>query len=203
MATMTSVRVAESLQMLIDSRLDTIDRMLLGRLPRAERLEIVREVESQIFELLQERTSDEPTREDVLAVLARLDPPEAYLPEETGETGALSRPVVGSARPAASPSPRVPPRRKAALASGVLGLATLVLLSFIFPVVIGLANMGIGTAALIIWYMLTAVALIGSITGIALAVRARLQGNWAITGLVLGILNLLGSLGFLVLGMFL
>src|SRR3954470_8508165 len=85
MSTITSVRVPESLQALIDSRLDTIDRMLLGRLPRGERLEVVREVESQVFELLQERGGDEPTREDVLAVLARLDPPEAYLPEE-GET---------------------------------------------------------------------------------------------------------------------
>jgi hypothetical protein len=56
--------------------------MLLGRLPRSERVEIVREVESQIFELLGERNSDELTREDVLAVLARLDPPEAYLPDE-------------------------------------------------------------------------------------------------------------------------
>ncbi|MGC8641339.1 MAG: hypothetical protein ACP5XB_15855 [Isosphaeraceae bacterium] len=201
MTTMTSVRVAEAQQMLIDSRLDTIDRMLLGRLPRAERLEIVREVESRIFELLQERIGDEPTREDVLAILARLDPPEAYLPEETGETAAHPRPVVASARPAASP--RVAPRRKAALASGVLGLATIVLLSLIFPVVIGLANLTTGMIPLVIWYMLTATVLVGSITGLALAVHARLQGNWAITGLVLGIINLLGSLGFLVLGMLL
>ena len=60
MATVTtraegSIQIPESLQALIDSRLDTIDRMLLGRLPRGERLEVVREVESQIFELLQER----------------------------------------------------------------------------------------------------------------------------------------------------
>ena len=47
MATITSVRIPESLQTLIDSRLDTIDRMLLGRLPRSERLEITREVESR------------------------------------------------------------------------------------------------------------------------------------------------------------
>src|SRR3954451_12809710 len=98
MSTIASVRVPESLQTLIDSRLDTIDRMLLGRLPRAERLEVVREVESQIFELLQERCSDEPTREDVLAVLARLDPPEAYLPEELErEPGARLRPLAGPA----------------------------------------------------------------------------------------------------------
>ena len=80
-----TTQVTESLQTLIDSRLDTIDRMLLGRLPRSERLEVVREVEGQIHELLGERGSDDLTREDVLAVLARLDPPEAYLPE--GESG--------------------------------------------------------------------------------------------------------------------
>ena len=201
MTTMTSVRVAEALQRLIDSRLDAIDRMLLGRLPRAERLEIAREVESQIFELLQDRTGDEPTREAVLAVLARLDPPEAYLSEETGETGTLPQPIVGMPRPAASP--RVAPRRNAALASGVLGLATIVLLILIFPIAFGLANIIPGPLALVLWYVITFLALVGSITGIALAVYARLQGHWAITGLVLGIINLLGSLGFLVLGMFL
>jgi hypothetical protein len=82
MTVTASIHVSESLQTLIDCRLDTIDRILLGRLPRSERVEIAREVESQIFELLGERNSDELTREDVLAVLARLDPPEAYLPDE-------------------------------------------------------------------------------------------------------------------------
>ena len=140
MTTITSVRIPELLQTLIDSRLDTIDRMLLGRLPRSERLEIVREVESQIFELLQERGSDEPTREDVLAVLARLDPPEAYLPEELGsEPATRPRPMVGHVRPA---QPQVQPagraRRQTALASGILGIATIVLLILIFPLVIGL-----------------------------------------------------------------
>ena len=79
--------LSRSTQHLIDSRLDTIDRMLLGRVSRQERLEIVREVEAQIFEQLHERGAEEPTREDVLAVLARLDPPEAYLPEEAGDYG--------------------------------------------------------------------------------------------------------------------
>ena len=83
-ATDQRIYLSESLQSLIDSRLDTIERMLLGRVARAERMAIVREVESQIHELLGERETDEPSREDVLAVLARLDPPEAYLPEEGG-----------------------------------------------------------------------------------------------------------------------
>ena len=81
-ATDQRIYLSESLQSLIDSRLETIERMLLGRVARAERMAIVREVESQIHELLGERETDELSREDVLAVLARLDPPEAYLPEE-------------------------------------------------------------------------------------------------------------------------
>ncbi len=84
MTTAIAVRLPESLQALVDSRLDTIDRMLMGRVPRQDRLSIVREVEAQVFELIQERDAEELSREDVLAVLARLDPPEAYLPEETG-----------------------------------------------------------------------------------------------------------------------
>ncbi len=82
-----TTELSRSTQHLIDSRLDTIDRMLLGRVSRQERLEIVREVEVQIFEQLHERGADELSREDVLAVLGRLDPPEAYLPEEAGEAG--------------------------------------------------------------------------------------------------------------------
>ena len=47
-----STQVPGTVQALIDCRLDTIDRMLLGRLPRSDRMEVVQEVESQIFELL-------------------------------------------------------------------------------------------------------------------------------------------------------
>ncbi len=109
-----TAQISESLQMLIDSRLDTIDRMLLGRLSRQDRMAIVREVESQIHELIQASEGDELTREDVLAVLARLDPPEAYLPNETDggpvtvrgllrheQSNLCSRPTSGSAVPAA------------------------------------------------------------------------------------------------------
>src|SRR6516165_7522594 len=77
-----TMQLSESLQALVDARLDTIDRMLLGRTTRSDRLAIVREVESQLFELLHEQGRDELTREDVLAVLSRIDPPEAYLPDE-------------------------------------------------------------------------------------------------------------------------
>src|SRR5439155_786776 len=100
---------------------DTIDRMLLGRVPRMDRLAIVREVEGQIYDLLQERGDDEPDRDDVLAVLARLDPPEAYLPDaEDGAPAAVRIPMVArAARPGRDPVPAV------SRASGIVGLCAL------------------------------------------------------------------------------
>src|SRR5262249_3020983 len=108
--TVASVQLSESLQALVDARLDTIDRMRLGRVPRQDRLAIVKEVETQVFEQLCERDADRAQlgREDVLAVLARMDPPEAYIPDEAG--GQLS-PVRGTSRPRASqPGPKGDPR---------------------------------------------------------------------------------------------
>ena len=96
--TVDTAQVSEALQTLIDARLDTVDRMLLGRVPRQDRLAIVREVESQIFELLPTHGDGELGRDDVLAVLARLDPPEAYLPE-AGEGGAPTVRTPAAARP--------------------------------------------------------------------------------------------------------
>ena len=112
-----TTELSRSTQHLIDSRLDTIDRMLLGRVSRQERLEIVREVEAQIFEQLHERGADELSREDVLAVLGRLDPPEAYLPEEAGEAGPVPArisvgPRAGRTQPVRKGDP--PARKRAA-----------------------------------------------------------------------------------------
>lgn len=77
MTTLTSP--PQELQSLIDMRLDLVDRVLQdARLSRAERTGILQELEGQIQEQL-DRRSSEPTREDVLAVLAELDPPEAFL----------------------------------------------------------------------------------------------------------------------------
>ena len=78
------------------------------------------------------------------------------------------------------------------------------LLVLTFPLVIGLANaLNLGVLALVVWYMLTGIAFIGSVTAISLAVYSRFQSYWAITGLVTGIIALLGSLGFVVFGLFL
>ena len=119
----TSTQVPGTVQGLIDCRLDTIDRMLLGRLPRSDRMEVVQEVESQIFELLAQRGNDELTREDVLSVLGQLDPPEAYLPDEDS-----SEPLPRQRHRPSSSQPRqfmAQRQSRAGMASGILGITAL------------------------------------------------------------------------------
>ena len=71
MTTIDATPLTEALQALVDARLDTIDRMLLGKVDRQDRLAIGREVESQIFDLLRGRDGETIGRDEVLAVLAR------------------------------------------------------------------------------------------------------------------------------------
>jgi hypothetical protein len=197
--TVTTARVSDGLQTLIDARLDTIDRMLLGRVPRMDRLAIVREVEGQIHDLLAERGGEEPDRDDVLAVLARLDPPEAYLPEEDEGTPPVVRvPTAPRAtRPGREPVPTV------SRASGIVGLCALGLF-LLAPVLFGVALFfeseillfgGIFGAA--------GVSLITGLVAIALAIYARLRGAWAVVGLVTGLvsalLSVMGSVVLLIL----
>ena len=71
--------LAPSLQRLLDARLDNIDRALLGSdLSRVERRQIVSSVEDQIHEMIDRLGREEPTREEILHILASIDPPEAY-----------------------------------------------------------------------------------------------------------------------------
>ena len=75
--------LSNALQAIVDNRLDAIDQNLLrAGLPRHQRRSIVEEVENQILEMLMRLEVDPWTRQDVLAVLAKLDPPEAYVPED-------------------------------------------------------------------------------------------------------------------------
>jgi len=188
----TTIQLPRALETLIDSRLDTIDRMLVGRVHRQDRLAIVREVESQIYDLLQEGEHEEHSRESVLAVLARLDPPEAYLPDEaTGEPARAGLSV--------SPSMRVAPASRqqnlhTGRASGILGLVAvfLVLLSP-FPYFLGwLARnefvMLFGWGAEIL-----AVIAVG-ILGVVLGIRAGFKGAWAIIGIGASALSILTAL---------
>ncbi len=200
MTVTASIHVSESLQTLIDCRLDTIDRMLLGRLPRSERVEIVREVESQIFELLGERNSGELTREDVLAVLARLDPPEAYLPDEASREP-LPR------RGAATALPRQPLRERdpwTGRASGILGITSFVMLLMLYPLALLLSGLFDGNSPLIliVWLGVVLVAFIGSIIGLVFAGKARLKDGWSVAGLVTSLITLLLALAAGVVGLF-
>lgn len=116
------------LQQMIDERLDTIDRVLLmAGVARDERRTTVAEVESQIHEMLSQRSAD-PQRADVLSVLARLDPPEAYVPEE-GMAGvarlSAARPLPGPAWQPQS-STMLPMGSAAAGMMGALALAGVV-----------------------------------------------------------------------------
>jgi hypothetical protein len=193
MSMITAVRVPGSLQPLIDSRLDTIDRMLLGRLPRSERLEVVREVEAQIFELLQERGPDEPTREDVLAVLGRLDPPEAYLPEE-GEAdrgGFIAR--AAAPGPAAAPRPAHRGGFDTGKVGGIVGIASLGLL-ILGPVgylLVLLTDSEI--LMLLAWFGGSGLMFLGGIIAVALAIHARLRGPMALVGAITGAFSILVS----------
>jgi hypothetical protein len=181
-----TARISDSVQILIDSRLDTIDRMLLGRLSRQDRLAIVREVESQIHELIQASETDELTREGVLAVLARLDPPEAYLPDETeGDGEPVSMHKTFAAR---TTQPELKGDLKVGRASGILGLAAIVLM-LLQPVTYAIAVALHSELALMVLgggnLLLVGVA---AALGLVLGVVARKSGAWAIVGIVTSVL---------------
>jgi hypothetical protein len=189
--TITTEPLSASLQVLIDSRLDTIDRMLLGRLARQDRLAIVREVESQIFELLQGRgETTELERDDVLAVLATLDPPEAYLPEGLhGETG-----HVRTTTPGRFVIPTQAGDSRAGKASAIVGVATLVLIGFSPLIVIASELTNSQEMALFLWFGTIGAIVAGGVTAIALSTYNRLRSGGAVTGLVTGILSVLFSI---------
>jgi hypothetical protein len=186
----TAVQLSQSLQPMIDCRLDTIDRMLIGRVPRQDRLAIVREVESQIQELLQERCAEEPTREDVLAVLAQLDPPEAYLPDEDGVPAPRTRVFRPDRRsevervtaPAARSAPSAGGR-----ASGIIGIISLALIA-LYPLgyVAGLA-LSSENVILFAWGLAAFLMFGGGVLALVLGVRARKSGAWALTGAITGV----------------
>jgi hypothetical protein len=186
MSVMTATeRLPRQLQRLIDARLDTIDRMLLGRLPRADRLAVVREVEGQVYELLGERPGHELDREDVLAVLARLDPPEAYLPEEGGhEAAAVLLPPRASARGAAGP----------ARVTGILGLLLLGLVA-LWPVTLLLTELSeAGDAGLFLLLGESLLMAAGGVPVFVLSVVWRRGGGWAVLGVVAGAIGVTAGL---------
>jgi hypothetical protein len=185
MTTIAAASLSESLQKLIDARLDTIDRMLLGRVNRHDRLAIVREVESQIHDLLQDRDPGSLDREDVLAVLARLDPPEAYLPDEPDETSTAAW---------TSSAPRVPSRdqgrrSRAGRVSGIVGLVSMgmILVSVAMFFLAELAESEI--ILFVVTFGTLGLTFVLGVVATTLAAYVKLRGAWAVVGLVTGILS--------------
>jgi hypothetical protein len=212
--TATLQAVPDPLRQLIDARLDTIERMLLGRVPRPDRLAIVRDVEGQIHEMLAARVVDEtspPDRDTVLGVLADLDPPEAYLPEDgpgatVGQGRLPVRLVPASAlargrRPGAGASSARGTQRLA-LWSGILGIVALLgavgFGPFLYLLAVAFSSellLLVGLPCVVVGTLLTAV------LAIVLAAMVRLSRHMAIVGLVCGGLTLiLDLLAALVLG---
>jgi hypothetical protein len=167
--TTAGVSLEPALQALVDDRLDAIDRVLLrAGVSRGERRDIVEEVEAQIHEMLARKTGGESSRDDVVAVLATLDPPEAYAPEPYRHRirEVTEEPVLRMRRPQPS---------LLALGSAVggifCGFVTLVLTFFIL-------QGGIGELTLVFGALLFPMDLAVTACGILAIVRIRQSDGW-------------------------
>jgi hypothetical protein len=199
MSTIDMTVISGSLQTLVDARLDAIDRALLGRVSRQERLNVGGEVVGGIHVLLHDRCGPgvEPSRDDVLAVLAQLDPPEAYLADGDDEEPRAARtpsrtPAPAAAWPASDPG-------RLAWHSGVLGLAALgsgLLVPLSYPIAILLDNEFPVLAALFGGGLFM---MFGGFASVLLAMVSRLSNGWAVVGVVAGGLSFLLALGYAVL----
>ncbi len=197
MSTVDMLQVSSSLQTLVNARLDAIDRMLLGRVSRQERLDVVGEVEGRIHELLHERCGAgvEPSREDVLAVLARLDPPEAYLPEHDDAGRANLEPRERSpALATASNSSRAADRTRIAWYSGLLGVASLGMVPLIIATI--LAAPALNSVLLVCsgWLGGTLIMFGGGLASVAFAIHSRLITHWALIGAITGTISIMLSI---------
>ena len=190
--TTTAGSLVDSAQALIDARLDMIERMLMGQMSRGDRLAIVREVEAQIHDLLAERRPDETDRSAVIAALARLDPPEAYLPDEAGE---VARPASTPKRPQTTGALRsIPsaggkaPGSIAGRVSCILGALSLVLLILTAMGVSGMVRnpdpVFVFTLSLLIFVTVTT-----SVFALTLAAYSRFSSYWAVIGLLAGLVS--------------
>lgn len=187
--TATSSQLASGLQELVDCRLDTLDRLLMGRVARADRLAIVQDVEAQLHQMLRERAVGEPTRDDVLAVLAQLDPPEAYLPPRDGAGDPWAAHAARVLALQGPPSAR--PRRGMARLAGILGIVALAVLLMLTPLTYLLATAAEEEMLAVVGWAGELLLTLGTaVPAVVLGILARRGGGWAIAGLVCGIVAL-------------
>jgi hypothetical protein len=155
------------LRELIDERLDAIDEVLLrAGVSRGERCRIVEEVEAQVYELLGRRAAGEPSRADVVAVLASLDPPEAYAP--AGYRRRLARQAREESRP------RLPQPSLLAVGSAAGGVLSLLLALLLY----GLAANDNAEIALLGALLLLPAAAAVTACGVVSIRRIRRSGGW-------------------------
>lgn len=157
--TVLLTELAPSLQKLVDARLDNIDRALLSTdITRYERRQIVSAVEDQIQELVARLDKSEPEREDLLRILASLDPPEAYGSGSMQGTSDFSKQSESRPISVSYFSPRVAPKGSVLAIIGVVlaGLSLLIipgvfvldLFAFAFSVLFSLAALICGVITL-------------------------------------------------------
>ncbi len=196
MAVHTPIALEPDLQKLIDARLDTIDRMLMGRVSRTDRQAIIKEVESQIEELLAEKEKDALGSEEILDVLARLDPPEAYL--VAGEREEIPRTPLYRALSSSHAKPghkQAGSSNRLALAAGIVGI-----LSLLFALTLPLAGLFLAMALEsepVLLCSLGLAALIGITSGIFALVTGLMtisKGPWPIVGVATGTLAVIASI---------
>ena len=188
-ATHDRIRLSESLERLIDSRLDTIDRMCWAGWTAGSGWRLCGEVESQVHELLGECETEELSREDVLAVLARLTRRRRSC-LKTSRATSTRRPA-----PVSQPARSVRPgQHRVARTSGILGLTALssvalLVISYFFNMIFDE----------LFGYVGAAFSCLGLFTcgplGLALGLYVRKSGVWAFLGIVAsGLAMLLGIL---------
>lgn len=84
-------KMSAAAQSIIDRHLDAIETSLRASgMTRSERSSILEDVENQIREMLEKRTSGAPQENEVRAIIAELDAPESYLsPPDSEATGSV------------------------------------------------------------------------------------------------------------------
>jgi len=180
---------------LIDARLDTIDRMLLGQVPRSDRHAILREVESQIEELLAERDTSTLTREDILEILAKLDPPEAYMPERIeGDSSKDQHRINAGKTKKEIPLAQNPTTSASQLPfiGAIIGIAGVVLSLTVSPLSLALALiLDQGGIFFATTGFVSLVSLTGGIFGLAISIFTRGKGSWPFIGTLAASMSIL------------
>jgi hypothetical protein len=124
-------------------------------------------------------------------VLARLDPPEAYLPEGTGSAPGSDRMSI----PARAPIVKRRADAWAGRASARWGLSTFaVFLLFPFSYLVLAAENSLVLAYILPGSMVV-VMFISSVVSLTLGIYARRSGAWAVVGIATSVLGLLFSVG--------